>query len=313
MELRESGLNEYMTDSGRSSLRLILSSLKDRTFLIPDFLCKSVIDVFNDLEIDYNFYGIRDNLSIAYNTIETAVFDVLYIINYFGVMNFDYNRLKKGQFLIEDNVFLPIFEKPEQVKNWIGYNSYRKISPLADGSLIKSTIKLSADLVKQNTSSFAQLKYKAKNIKHGFIQNGSFSENEYLSLYREAEVILDSQKEIFEISRQSIFRLMDFLIDLPDEYKKRNENKAVLDQYLEKFAIRMNSEYPSYYVLKVDDRDALKKSLMKENIFLPVHWPPPCQIEKPLFNTILSIPLDSRYNEKDLINVATKIHEYYKN
>lgn len=123
MELRESGLNEYMTDSGRSSLRLILSSLKDRTFLIPDFLCKSVIDVFNDLEIDYNFYGIRDNLSIAYNTIETAVFDVLYIINYFGVMNFDYNRLKKGQFLIEDNVFLPIFEKPEQVKNWIDRKS----------------------------------------------------------------------------------------------------------------------------------------------------------------------------------------------
>ncbi len=311
MELNESGINEYLTDSGRSSLRLILSALKGQKFLIPNFLCKVVVDVFNEFGIDYNYYEIKDDLSVIYGQIEAAEFDVLYIINYFGKNDFDYNSLKEGKILIEDNVFLPVFEKPERVENWIGYNSFRKISPIADGSLIKSTIKLAADLIKQNNTRFSELKYKAKKMKYGFIQHGNFSEDEYLNLYQEAEDILDRQKNIFGISGQSIFRMLDFFVNLPGEYQKRKKNKATLDQYLDNFTVRMNPEYPSYYVLNVDERDALKRSLMTEKIFLPVHWPPTGQNDNSLFNKLLSIPLDSRYNETDLEKVALKIREFY--
>ena len=57
-ELRQNELNEYFTDSGRSSIRLILNKLKGKYFLIPNHLCEIILKIFDEFEVNYSFYNI---------------------------------------------------------------------------------------------------------------------------------------------------------------------------------------------------------------------------------------------------------------
>ena len=60
--------------------------------------------------------------------------------NYFGQNNLLESIVDKERIVVEDNVFMPLFYNNNNLPLWIGFNSFRKISPLADGSIIKSTI-----------------------------------------------------------------------------------------------------------------------------------------------------------------------------
>src|SRR5271169_5971881 len=123
-ELNKRDLYSYITDSGRSSLRLILQDrLKNKRFLLPDLLCDVILKVFDEMDVTYYFYSVKPDLSLDWKEILTKQFDVFYLINYFGQRSNILNQIQNVDFIvIEDNVFLPNFEKPENVKNWIGFN-----------------------------------------------------------------------------------------------------------------------------------------------------------------------------------------------
>ena len=143
VELEISELNEYFTDSGRSSIKLILNRLKGKIFLIPNYICEIIVKIFDEYEAEYSFYNINKDFSIDEESITNKQYDVLYIINYFGMNHKISNIIKTNKMVIEDNVFLPIFSNYQSCHKWVGFNSFRKISPLADGSLIKSSFSLS--------------------------------------------------------------------------------------------------------------------------------------------------------------------------
>ena len=54
-ELEKSELNEYFTDSGRSSIRLILNRLRGKIFLIPNYICEIIVKIFDEYEAEYSF------------------------------------------------------------------------------------------------------------------------------------------------------------------------------------------------------------------------------------------------------------------
>ena len=108
-ELKKIDMNEYITDSGRSSLRLILQKLKKKKFLIPNYLCEIILKILNEYEVNYSFYNIKKNLSIDNKSIIKQSYDAIYIINYFGKKHNIANIIDEEKFVIEDNVFLPKF------------------------------------------------------------------------------------------------------------------------------------------------------------------------------------------------------------
>ncbi len=310
-ELIQTRLNEYFTDSGRSSLRLLLHKLKTKRFLIPNYLCEIIVKIFNEFEIDYSFYNINSDLLIDTSSIEKKNYDVLYIINYFGQNQDICDFIDQEMIVIEDNVFLPQFENSMNIDNWVGFNSFRKISPIADGSLIKSTFKLPDELVKENRSDFAQMKYMAKDIKYYYLKDNRYSEEEYLALFKLAEKKLDMQGEIYNISSHSLFRLFDFIGRIEQEYSDRVENYNVLDSCLSNKSVKIKTKFPSFYILSVDLRDELRQYLFSKKIFLPVHWPSINGVSSDLYKTLISIPVDSRYNKDDMIRIAELVNEFY--
>src|SRR3989338_2233420 len=184
MELQEDKLFRYLTDSGRSSLRLILRSIgKGKKILLPDFLCGVIVDVVREFKMDYAFYTIGNHLTPCLKSLEC---DILYVIDYFGERSPLLHA--KNSFsdvtVIEDGVFLPNLQPPRRIKKWIGFNSFRKISYLSDGSLIKSTIPLQERMISNEGAKFPELKYQAKQMKYEYIKSRKWSELQYLNCFK---------------------------------------------------------------------------------------------------------------------------------
>jgi len=313
MEYRHEGYNQYITDSGRSSLRLLFASdeLHGKKFLLPDFICSSVLTEFKRAEIEYDFYHVNNDFSLDYECIKGQQFDVLYIINYFGQRHDVSTFTGKGLRLIEDNRFMLSVTPRDGFSAWAGFNSFRKVTPSADGSILLSTFSLPKKLINTRPAPFSRLKYEAKEIKYDYIRQGSFSEEDFLCKFREGEQMVDEQQKIYQLSDRGTLILFDFFRHYRRERSIRKRNYRILNYELGHFAIKLKTRFPSFFILSVDQRDELQEHLFAENIFLPIHWSYSGEgPENELYSRCLSIPVDSRYDADDMIRVATKIRNF---
>lgn len=310
--LQETGLHACLTDSGRSSLRLVLrSGFADRKFLLPDFLCGVVSRVFEELGVAHAYYRTAPDLGIDADSVRRQDFDVLYVIDYFGARQLYRGLVNARQWVLEDAVFLPWIGPPEGMGNWIAFTSYRKISALADGSLVQSRAPLAAELVENGEAPFAAAKYAAKRMKFEYLSEGRHLEEDYLALFAGAEAMADRQTAIHSISGASLVNLLAFHRGLAEEYRARARNFDFLDARLKPLGVGLKPEFPCLYVLSVEGRDELREYLRARRIFLPVHWPNARGLPNRLYDRIISIPVDSRYGEADLERVARAIETFH--
>jgi len=306
LEMKISGNKSYFTDSGRSSLRLFLrsSNNKEKKYLLPDFFCSVIETIFKEEDINYSFYRVNQDLTFDIDEILKEDFDVLYIINYFGKkINIDSSRLD-DKIVIEDNVFFFNFDNNLNYKNWFAFNSFRKISKLSSGSMVKTNLKINTELIKASDAPFHHLKNIAKNIKYEYVNNNLYTEKDYLEKFNEAEDNIDIQSDIFTMNSENISLLLDFNINTEQEICKKR-----FEELLKSFStqcINKESQYYSYFVMSIDNRDSLRKQLMSDNIFLPVHWPE-STISNELYKNVISIPLYEIYTESEYSYLIDKI------
>jgi dTDP-4-amino-4,6-dideoxygalactose transaminase len=75
---------------------------------------------------------------------------------------------------------------------------------------------------------------------------------------------------------------------------------------------------PLYFPIIVDDRSALQKHLVDNAIYAPIVWPKDeqqpiqCEGAEYLYNHLLCIPIDQRYNQDDMRRIAKVIDNFYK-
>lgn len=303
-ELPKSSYFKTLTSSGRDSLRLIIESghLKDRNFLLPDFICDVVPNTLKEYSIQYRRYTVHNDLSFDLSSICDD--EVVYLVNYFGK---PYDSLADiSNTVIIDDVFSP-FPSVPSISSWYSFNSLRKISPLADGSFVYSSHRLLESRIQlESSSEFAQQKYLAKNKKFEFIHHGSGNEDDYLALFSTAEKMLDNRQSIAGMSMASQIAFAEFCVKLDDEREIRRQNYRVVCELLSEMVIPIQTDFYSFAPLLLANRDAIKCQLMEHRIFLPVHWP----CESSLSQHILSIPLDSRYSSDDMRFVCNLIAQY---
>lgn len=315
MEWKHEDCFQYITDSGRSSLRLILQGeeLEGHKFLIPDFICSSVIIELERNQVEYAFYHVNSDLTLDIESIKNQSFDVLYLINYFGQEHDCAEFTGKGLKLIEDCRFMINFSPRDGFSAWAGFNSYRVNTAAADGSVLLSTFQLPKSLINTRPAPFSRFKYEAKRIKYEFIKNDEHCEEEFLTKFREAEKMIDEQEKIYQMSERSSMALFEFFRNYRKEKKVRRRNYKVLEYELGDRNVKLKTKFPSFFVLNVDRRDELRESLFAHNIFLPVHWQAPPGCSNPLYSRLLSVPVDSRYNIDDIVKVSNDIKNFYEN
>jgi len=309
IELKLTDFKIYFTDSGRSSIRLFLRSGDNRykKYLLPNYFCEAIENIFIEEKITYSFYDVFEDLSIDEKYINTQEFDVLYIINYFGKYIALDNVNLDNKILLEDNVFFYDFKNRHNAKKWYAFNSYRKISILADGSLVKTNLTIDADEVLKKEASFSNEKYRAKDIKYSYINKNEFNEQEYLDKFSNAEELLDNQIEIYTISSKSIYLLSKYLIDKEIRKKRFMKLKSLFSE----FSILESVDEYSFFVMKLLERNNIKKMLMELNIFLPVHWGKSTQ-DNDLYNLVISVPLFENYNDDEFDYLINSLKDLIK-
>ncbi|HIF9178872.1 TPA: pyridoxal phosphate-dependent transferase [Photobacterium damselae] len=309
-ELAKNDCYYGITNSGRSSLRwLILSlDLSGKTILVPDFVCQIVIDVLLEFEINVQFYSIDNTFEFSLPRTLTNI-DAIYLVRYFGHDSHALTSILKqtDRTIIIDDVFG--IEAPEVKINvpWGYFNSFRKITPISDFSQIICNKPL-IDIERHKLTEFSLLKYQAKEKKHAFIYNNDGNEASYLELFAQAEMLLDNSHGIFAPEDKSIYYVGCYLKNIASEVSIRQQNLAIAKANLKPTQyIDIKPSFPSFLPLIVRNRDAVRKYLMNKNIFLAVHWSKTTLANNNLSENILSLPLDGRYNEKDIKYICSLI------
>ena len=126
------GESYAITNTGRSSLRLILESIsvQEKKVLLPNFLCETICDVFKEFNVETTFYEVSEEFEASLESFQQEN-TILYVIRYFGanwgfvdwaVRNWDTT-------LIIDDTF-GIFQGPiKRRAPYYYFNSLRKIAP----------------------------------------------------------------------------------------------------------------------------------------------------------------------------------------
>ncbi len=278
---------------------------------MPDYLCGVIVDTFKACGVTYQFYRVNRDLTIDYASLGRDV-DVLYVIDYFGKNAVvDRDRLPRETVILRDAVFQPPVPPSPESGDWVWFTSLRKFSPLADGSTVVSTLELDPTGIRPGPAPFVSRKLRAKALKDAYLRNRTGSEDDYLALFREGETLLDEQTQVYSMSPESLAMLIDFAAGLAAERKRREANYDNLHRRLGRYAIDLGDAFKTLFVMDVDDRDGLRRHLAEHRIFLPAHWPNTYGLSNPLYDRVLSVPVDSRYVATDLDRVASRIEQYF--
>jgi len=91
-------------NTGRNALELILKFKEYRKVFIPSYTCDVILEPFNKLGIEYEFYSIDENLEPLFNYDSIKKYEGFLYINYFGIKDsFIFNLSAICRNLIIDN------------------------------------------------------------------------------------------------------------------------------------------------------------------------------------------------------------------
>lgn len=328
---RPNWLSKYgdtiLTSSGRGAISLILQQITphNKTVLLPAYICDSVILPFIEHGYTCCFYEVDENLSpIIDNTEKYKNIGVFLHMGYYGFQtNFNLSKVlqyfqKQSTIIIEDvtHSFFSHFNNYEENDFYVG--SIRKWFGTPSGGFLAASKKVIRRPLFTNND-FSVLRSAALTTKGKYMKTNDESlKNLFLSQFSDAEILLDKDINPYCIDSISI-KLINSL-DVDELVNKRRENYKVLLEglkdisYLETpFKHLTINECPMFYpVIIKKNRNDVRKQLIDERIYCPVHWPIPDQIigtdlfsTLEIYNTILSIPCDQRYGLDEMDRVIS--------
>ena len=288
--------NVISLNSGRSSFYFAAKTTKMRKIYLPIFNCAETKIPFKKLNIEIEYYKLDDQL--LPKDIYPKKNEFILWTNYYGNASEKEKQIIQKRYpnLIIDNCHA-FFSKP--IKG--AYNCYspRKFFGVCDGAyLIKDNYKLSEKIeVDTSYQSFSHLiKQIDLGINSGYLdslENEKRLNEKYLRMSKLTKKILKSidYEKVFNIRRRNFIELHKLLGEI-------NE-----------FPININSKTHMNYPFLIKDRD-LRYKLIEQKLFNPFLWKhvldltQDFEIENKLSKYTVMLPIDQRYELKDILNIA---------
>ena len=329
--------HQKLTSLGRGAITLFLDSIEKRVrskkALLPSFLCDSILDPFINKGYTCNFYPVNSSLEPIIDTDSEKKLPEVGVFLHLGYFGFPTNRriasliaeIKQyGVFVVED-LSHTLFFKGESLKyNDFCFGSIRKWTGMPSGGFLSSEQPIILKNSLPENKTYVPLRKKALLKKSEFFQtNESSIKNEYLGLFQSAQKLMDndfSAYQMDELSKQIINGL-----DVESLKTKRRNNYSTLleglvdiDLVKPVFKNLPNHFVPLFFpVYCHTDRAKLRSFLNEKQIYCPIHWPPPKTIDlnkfpisKKIYNNILSIPCDQRYDKADMLRVIETLKSF---
>lgn len=290
--------------SGRTAIETVLNSISNaKTALLPSYCCDSMVEPFRKAGISVDFFDVY--FDKKFNYVINCSADILLWSNYFG---FDLEMPDFDGIIIEDitHSLLSNIQYHQRSDYYIA--SVRKWEPVLSGGYCSVPTIFSGP-----PQEFLDKKLRAMELKAAYLDGAPTRKESFLSLYQESNEWLSnnySNLSIDDYSREYLEH-----IDVEKQRSIRRSNAEVLYKELKgkvqfMFSIEQ-MDCPLFVpILLPNNRDKVKKHLIENNIYCPVHWPHPNEdCESNIYDMELSLICDQRYGEEDMMRIVDTILE----
>lgn len=310
------------TFSGRTAIETVLLNEPNiKKILVPSYCCNSMLEPIkkHNIELCFFYVGFQDELKIKLEI--TDDIDAILWCNYFGFKNLmpDLSAfIKCGGIVIEDITHSLFSESSYHIQSTYLVASIRKWIPILCGGYIaskKKSLKVKPKIYP--SSEFLNLKIQAMLIKEKYLHDDiSIDKNIFLKMFEESNDLLSKNYSGITIDTRS-----ENIINTINQEKivdQRRNNAMVLYNGIKEtnnisFLFKKSAmDCPLFVPIKVNNeyRDILRKRLVKNNIFCPIHWPKPfAECESNLYDIEISLVCDQRYSEIDMMKIVRIINE----
>ena len=321
-----SNSQETFVLSGRTAIDIIIKDIlntrKVRNVYLPAFCCDSMIDPFIRNGIDVNLYDIDYDGKLKYLIDADAETDIFYINNYFGYKNTISNKIiehfkHKGAIIIYDKTH-SLFMTNDATDALADYTfaSIRKWVGVVCGAVVCK--KEGSFDVELKDYPYLQCKIDAMQEKTLFIKGENVDKQLFLSKYGEFGHHLSEDYQGYRMDSLSVCIWQQY--DKVAIRETRRENAAVLhlESKLHFIDILSANSCPIFvpvFFETTEKRNAVRKSLIEEQIYCPIHWPknklvtPEMKVND-IFDKELSLICDQRYTECDMERILEVINKF---
>lgn len=329
------GTDYVWMSTGRSATRLVLQTIQERNSnvkkvaLLPPFTCHTVFEPFMDFGYEIHTLPFNQDLSISAEDIlhyqENYSAGVVLVHRYYGFDTLpDFNKAvnvlqRKGVVVIEDCTQCLYSNFPVSDADYV-VASIRKWCGVPDGGF--AICKEGHFLKKPTQSDKAMVEAKriASELKYQFLFEGKGDKPSFKAKYREGEELLDNQTDFYAIGELSAAIQAELDVELLKK-KRRGNFKVLMDGFQNKKGIKVvfnilpTDVVPLYFPILVDDRETMQDLLADNDIYAPVVWPKAdnCpaidQVAETIYDKILCIPIDQRYDVDDMQRIVNVINK----
>ena len=296
--------------SGRTAIDLILQDLCSkrlvRSVYMPAWCCDSMLEPFLNRDIKAEFYDVVFDGRIECRIDETKCTDIFYLTNYFGyennpLLDIVKNMKEHGAIVLYDRTHSYLMDDSDyQELSDYSFTSIRKWMGVIGGAVVNGIEK---PVLKH--CSFVSIKEDAMRDKFRFLRGEeSISKEEYLTAFREFGHRLTYDYQDYEMDdlSYSLYKRED----LQMMAFRRRENALFIHKNLDGLQFMgpfTENSYPLFVPVFFEtrmQRDEVRKKLIEQQIYCPIHWPKPSRIPETykvndIVNRELSLICDQRY------------------
>ena len=297
--------NAIRLNTGRNAFEYILRAKSYTKVYLPYYTCDVMLEPINKLNLKCDFYPIDSTFNPIFDFSLIKENDVFVYTNYFGICDGQVKIIsKKCKNLIIDNS-QAFYSKP--LPGIDTFYSPRKFIGVPDGGYLYINDKWSIEI--EQDISYSRVKHLLGRIDLG-------AERFYESFKRNESLLKGQPIKLMS----KLTRCLLESIDYDDIAKKRQYNFNYLHSVLKddnKINIRLDLKkgtVPMVYPFLIDNGQKLKKKLIENKIFVATYWPNVFEwaniesFEYKLAKYLLPLPIDQRYNEKDMQTVVNLLY-----
>ena len=286
------------TNSARSAIKLVLSSLDANKVWLPAYTCEAVVEAAKDVGVPIEFYKLDSNFEVE-PLLQLKCDELILIVDYFGLCSEAVQR-SRGRFAHGQTIVdccQSYFSEPTEVLATI--YSPRKFFGLPDGGLLYSNNPRIKPPEQRDESSESRMGHLISRLT-----------NSPEAAYQQ---YLDAEQAISKLPVEGMSRLTERLLQSVD-YQRAKTTRARNAQYLHERLAQYNqlnlnideTVAPLCYPFLPSVKTTSKAGLIKERVFVPTYWPEVLgrvdegSFEWDLVTNGLFLPCDQRYNEEDM-------------
>ena len=214
-----------------------------------------------------------------------------------------------GKIIIEDITHSIFSTKRYSEKSDYLIASLRKWMPILSGGLaINMNSNFNIELNSKTNNEMIKIKTNAMKNKKDYIEGRNTNKEEFLDEYNKSNKVLEKEYKNFSIDEKSLEIINK--IDIQNIINTRVENAKIIYDKLRKnskvrFLVEDYNEKDALLfvpiVLEHNLRNELKKYLIDNKVYLPVHWPLEESLNN-IFDKELSLVCDQRYSKEQISN-----------